>query len=145
MLEFFQDFFQGGGGQKLLILFYQAQVSLHTNFHAPRTILSGRIQMGQKSGLFIIFIILLFSCEYKASQASLQPQPLPGVGNLIAQVENREIMVLQKGWSQRPGVKILLQLSVEFFQMKHIHRLVQRVFSYTLILVNMSVNFGPYI
>ena len=41
-------------------------MSPHTNFHAPGTSLSGRIQIGHKSGLFIY---LLFDCEYKASQA----------------------------------------------------------------------------
>ena len=34
-------------------------MSLHTNFHAPRTTLSWRIQIGHKSG-FIIIIIYLF-------------------------------------------------------------------------------------
>ena len=32
-------------------------MSLHTNFHAPGTSLSGRIQIGHKSGLFLLFII----------------------------------------------------------------------------------------
>ena len=27
-------------------------------------------------------VIILFHCEYKASQASLWPLPLPGVGNM---------------------------------------------------------------
>ena len=36
-------------------------MSPHTNFHAPRTSLSGRIQIGHKSGLFII----LFSVNIK--------------------------------------------------------------------------------
>ena len=42
-------------------------MSPHTNLHTPGTSLSGRIQIGHKSGLFIYFI----KCEYKASQASL--------------------------------------------------------------------------
>ena len=68
------------GVGKLIISFNQAQMSLHTNVHAPRTTLSGRIQIGHKSGLFIYFY-LLSSCEYKASQASVWPYLLPGVGN----------------------------------------------------------------
>jgi hypothetical protein len=47
-------------------------MSLRTNVHAPRTTLSGRIQIGHKSGLFIYFYSL-FGCEYKASQTSLWP------------------------------------------------------------------------
>jgi hypothetical protein len=32
-------------------------MSPRTNFHAPRTSLSGRIQIGQKSGLFYLFSV----------------------------------------------------------------------------------------
>jgi hypothetical protein len=37
-------------------------MSPYTNFHAPRTSLSGRIQIGQKSGFYYyyLFIIYLF-------------------------------------------------------------------------------------
>ena len=38
-------------------------MSPHTNFHAPRTSLSGSIQIGQKSGLFIHYY--LFSVNIK--------------------------------------------------------------------------------
>ena len=31
-------------------------MSLHTHFYAPRTTLSGRIQIGHKSGLFIYYL-----------------------------------------------------------------------------------------
>ena len=37
-------------------------MSPHTNFHAPGTSLSGRIQIGHKSGLFIYY---LFSVNIK--------------------------------------------------------------------------------
>ena len=40
-------------------------MSPHTNFHAPRTSLSGRIQIGHKSGLFIYLFIYLFSVNIK--------------------------------------------------------------------------------
>ena len=43
-------------------------MSLHPNFHGPGTSLSGRIQIGHKSGLFIIyylFIYYLFSVNIK--------------------------------------------------------------------------------
>ena len=40
-------------------------MSLHTNFHAPRTSLSGRIQIGHKIGLFIYY------CQ---PQARLKPK-----------------------------------------------------------------------
>ena len=54
--------------------FNQAQMSPYTNFQAPRTSLSGRIKIGQKS-VFLLFI----QCEYKASQASLWLQPRLGL------------------------------------------------------------------
>jgi hypothetical protein len=38
-------------------------MSPHTNFHAPGTSLSGRLQIGHKSG-FIIYLFILFKCEY---------------------------------------------------------------------------------
>jgi hypothetical protein len=41
-------------------------MSPYTNFHAPRTSLSGRIQIGHKSGL--LFILVLFSVNIKPSR-----------------------------------------------------------------------------
>ena len=39
-------------------------MSLHTNLSAPRTTLSGRIQIGHKSGLFIYFLFLIIIIIY---------------------------------------------------------------------------------
>ena len=62
--------------------FNQAQMSPHTHFQSPRTSLSGRIQIGHKSGLSL-FIYQLSQCEYKASQAWLWLQPRLGLAILI--------------------------------------------------------------
>ena len=35
-------------------------MSPHTNFHAPGTSLSGRIQIGHKSGLLLFIIIIIY-------------------------------------------------------------------------------------
>ena len=35
-------------------------MSLHTNFHAPRTTLSGRIQIGHKGGFYLFIIIIIY-------------------------------------------------------------------------------------
>ena len=43
-------------------------MSPYTNFHAPRTSLSGRIQIGHKSGYFFIYYYYLFSVNIKPSR-----------------------------------------------------------------------------
>ena len=65
-------------------------MSLHTNCHAPRINLSGRFQIGHKSGLFIYLSLLFIYCEYKASQASHLFRPL-----LVFLIFSRELTVIK--------------------------------------------------
>ena len=71
-------------------------MSLPTNFHAPSLTLSFRIQIGQKSGLLLLFIIYyLFECEYKAIQASLWLEPRLGLAITVRLVIVNSLTVVQ--------------------------------------------------
>ena len=64
-------------------------MSLHTNCHAPRTSLYGRIQIGQKCGLIIItYLFLLFIYIVNKSLPGITlALSSPGVGNNYVLIE----------------------------------------------------------
>ena len=65
-------------------------MNLHTNLHAPRTTLSGRIQIGQMVLLFII-TYYLFSANIKPPSIALA-LALPGVGNVHLKVKIKPLL-----------------------------------------------------